>query len=444
MLQTRRRWSLRLEAGSNTGSKCASKINVAPIHPVPPWKRKHEEREVISTSTKIVVVIALAAGLAGKDACARDHFTVKIPLRSRMSPVQRLNRDGVEAVKKNQYEKAEALFLKAYLYDPTDPFTLNNLGYIAELEGQLDRAERFYKLAAEQGCSAEIAMSSARDLNGKPMTSAFQNLQSVPMRVNRMNVDAMRLLSEGRGFEAAALLEKARSLDPKNPFTLNNLGVADEAVGDYESALRNYQEVADSHSSEPVVVTEDRSWRGASVSRMAEQSAKRLQKVLEGARPEEEQAAMFDIRGVYEENQNQWAAARSDFLHAYDLDPSSAFSLNNRGFIAEKDGDLESAQFFYQKAGQANDAGTRVGLATQTSAEGQSLFSVARQTTGKVDRALAQYSEQRRRENGTIELTPRNNSPEGGSSGAPPRNPSPNAPSSAPTNSAPRPPQIPH
>jgi Flp pilus assembly protein TadD len=398
----------------------------------------------MSTSTKIVVVIALVAGWAVRDACARDHFTVKIPLRSRMSQTQRLNREGVEAVRKNQYEKAEALFLKAYLYDPTDPFTLNNLGYIAELQGQLDRAERFYKLASEQGCSAEIAMSSAKDLNGKPMTTAFENLQNIPMRVNRMNVDAVRLLSQGRGFEAVALLEQARSLDPQNPFTLNNLGVADEAVGDYGAAMRNYQEVADLHSSEPVVVTEDRSWRGASVSKMAEQSAKRLQKTIDGMRQDEQQAAMYDIRGVYEENRNQLAAARSDFLRAYNLDPSSAFSLNNRGFIAERDGDLESAQFFYEKAGQANDAGARVGLATQSSAEGQSLFSVARQTTGKVDRALAQYSQQRRRENGPIELTPRNNLPEGGSSEAPLSNPSPNAPSSAPTNPAPRPPQTPH
>lgn len=390
----------------------------------------------MDTSTKIVVVIALVAGLAGQNAVARDHITVKIPLRSRMSPVQRLNREGVEAVNKNHYEKAEALFLKAYLYDPTDPFTLNNLGYIAELEGQLDRAERFYKLATEQGCSAEIAMSSTKDLHGKPMTTALENLQNVPMRVNRMNVDAMRLLSEGSGFEALALLEQARSLDPQNPFTLNNLGVAEESVGDYGAAMRDYQQVAALHSSEPVVVTQERSWRGASVSKMAEESAKRLQKTINGMETDQEQATMYAIRGVHEENQNQSAAARSDFVRAYNLDPSSAFSLTNRGYLAEKDGDLESAQFFYQKAGQANDAGTRVGLATQASAQGQSLFSVDRQTTGKVNTALAQYSQERRRGNETIELTPR------GSSGAPPPNPSPNPPSSAPT--APQPPHNPH
>ena len=387
---------------------------------------------MISTLTKTVAVIALGAGLTGPSVWARDHFTITIPLRSRLSPVQRLNREGVEAVGKNQYEKAEGLFLKAYLYDPTDPFTLNNLGYISELEGQLDRAQRFYKLAAEQGCSAEIDVSSAKDLKGKPMTSAFEDLRNLPMQVNRMNVDAMRLLSEGRGFAAAALLEQARALDPGNPFTLNNLGVADEAVGDYQDALRNYLQVAELHSSEQVVVTEDRSWRGAPISRMAEESARRLQKLLKGTNSNQEQAARFDIRGVHEENQNDWAAARGDFLRAYALDPLSAFSLNNRGFIAEEDGDLESAQFFYQKAGLANDADARVGLATDSSAEGQSLLAVDRQSTGKVDRALEAYSRERRRETAPIELTPRNSSPAGSSSGTRPQNSSPDAPSPAP------------
>ena len=61
--------------------------------------------------------------------------------------MQRLNREGVEAVKRHDYEKAEALFLKAYLYDPADPFTLNNLGYISELQGQLIAPTSSIKLA---------------------------------------------------------------------------------------------------------------------------------------------------------------------------------------------------------------------------------------------------------------------------------------------------------
>ena len=54
------------------------------------------------------------------------------------------------------------LFYKAYLIDPNDPFTLNNLGYIAELEGQADRAQRYYDLAQAQGSDAVVYKSTER------------------------------------------------------------------------------------------------------------------------------------------------------------------------------------------------------------------------------------------------------------------------------------------
>jgi Flp pilus assembly protein TadD len=88
-----------------------------------------------------------------------QDLKISIPKHSQLTPVQRLNREGVEAVRKQQYQRAEAIFYKAYLYDPSDPFTLNNLGYIAELQGQLDRAQHFYKLASEQGTNAFIDQS---------------------------------------------------------------------------------------------------------------------------------------------------------------------------------------------------------------------------------------------------------------------------------------------
>jgi hypothetical protein len=48
-------------------------------------------------------------------------------------------------VRKKQYEKAEAIFYKAYLYDPTDPFTLNNLGYISELRASWTALSSFMR-----------------------------------------------------------------------------------------------------------------------------------------------------------------------------------------------------------------------------------------------------------------------------------------------------------
>lgn len=367
-----------------------------------------EKSTMITTLFKYLAVIATVAGLSVVQAAAKDQIILKIPLRSRTSPVQKLNREGVEAVKKNQYEKAEALFNKAYLYDPADPFTLNNLGYVAELQGQLDKAHRYYQLATEQGCNAPINMSSMNSLKGKPMSAAYDMLQNLPMRINRMNVDAMELVAQGRNFEAVGLLDDALKLDPLNPFTMNNLAVADEGLGDFDNALRYYEQVADLHSSEHVVVTQDRDWRGRSISAMAAASAKRLKSRMEQMQPAELEAAKYNIRGVYEENENQWTAARRDFLRAYALDPDSAFSLNNRGYVAEMDGDLESAQFFYEKAWKADDAQAKVGLATNRYADGQRVITVATDSDGKVDEALAIYHQQRREERGPVELTPRN------------------------------------
>ena len=376
----------------------------------------------------VLALLNLIAGSGVAVARASDTLTVTIPMRSKLSPVQRLNREGVLAVQKHEYDRAEALFLKAYLYDPSDPFTLNNLGYISELEGQLDRAHRFYQLALEQSCNAAIDLSSAKGLQGKPMQAAVENLQDRSMQVNRMNIDAMRLLDEGRGFEASALLQQALSLDPQNPFTLNNLGVANETLGDYENALHYYRTAAGQRSSEPVVVTADRAWRGKSVSDMAAASADRLEKRMQFVNTNAARALMLSRRGVFAENQNDWPAARDYFLRAYSADPSNAFSLNNLGYVSEREGDLETAKFFYEKARRAQDAGARVGMATDSGAQGKSLFDVASGSDHKVDGVLDIYSIERHRQTGPIELTPRG----GASTPESPEQPAPNAQPPAP------------
>src|ERR1051325_3270320 len=97
----------------------------------------------------LLCLTALAVTFETGSARAGD-LVLKIPKHSRATPVQSLNRDGVEALRKNRVEKARQAFFKAYLLDPNDPFTLNNLGYISELSGEASRAQRFYALAAQQ------------------------------------------------------------------------------------------------------------------------------------------------------------------------------------------------------------------------------------------------------------------------------------------------------
>jgi Flp pilus assembly protein TadD len=380
------------------------------------------------TTSLLGVGVLLGVGLHA--AWARDTLTITIPRHSSLTLVQRLNREGVEAIKKHNYSAAAKLFYKAYLFDPADPFTLNNLGYISELEGQLDRAGKFYKLAAEQGSNANIALSNVKSLQGEPMQAAFTGFKDGPMRVNRINLDAVNLLSEGRSFEAAGLLQQALSLDPHDPFTLNNLGAANESIGDLGSAMKYYTAAAYSGSHEVVAVSQNRSWQGKPVSEMAAANVTRLEKRTQGSGPQESRAALLSEQGVFAENENDWATAKSDFMKAYALDPSNAFSLNNRGYVAERDGDLESAQFFYQKAREAYGADFPVGLATSSSAKGQALSHVASQSEIQVNGALDVYSRERRGQPGSVELTPRG----AAAVGAPNATPSLPPPNAAPEN----------
>jgi len=185
---------------------------------------------MLSKRWLLSLALIAAAELTPLSAHAGD-LKINIPKRSKVTPVQRLNREGVEAVRKHNYKKAEQLFYKAYLFDPDDAFTLNNLGYIAELQGQIDRAQQFYSLAAEQSSDAVVDLSSKSQLRGQPMKAAL-DISDAPLQVNHANVEAVRLLQQGRAPEADLLLQEVLKTDPKNVFTLNNMGVAKEMEGE--------------------------------------------------------------------------------------------------------------------------------------------------------------------------------------------------------------------
>jgi len=361
---------------------------------------------------RLTTLFAVAAGVSGiglQMLQAQKTIALTFPRGSSLTLVQRLNREGVLAVEKGDYKKAADVFYKAYLYDPADPFTLNNLGYVSELQGHSERADRFYALAEQQGSSADIDLSNVRSLVGQSMQAALTNRRTVALQINHINVDAMRLLSQNRGAEAALQLEQALALDSHSPFTLNNLGVAYETIGDYDAAMRNYLAAAKSPSSERVAITQDASWQGRPLSEIAAANAIRLGKRMGGSNTTKMQAAVLSLKGVVAENQNDWVSARREFLQAYALDPGDPFSLNNRGYVAELDGDLETAQFFYEKAWKAAGHNLRVGLATQQSAEGMPLARVATESNRTVDRALNDYSQGRRGQGAPVELTPRDN-----------------------------------
>jgi Flp pilus assembly protein TadD len=355
------------------------------------------------------LLVTVLLGIFAPAAYAGD-LKLTLPKGSKLTAVQRLNQEGVEAVEKHQYEKATALFYKAYLYDPDDPFTLNNLGYVAELDGQVDRAQHFYELASLQSTDAVIARSSSPKLKGEPFKDAMVGVHDQPVQISRANVSAVHLLSQRRGSEAEALLQVALTEDPHNAFTLSNLGVAEELQGDLKAALKYYTEAAEVHSSQPVVVTYEHAWRGKSVSEMAADSARRLQQRIQ-TQTAQDQAALLNLRGVAATNRNDWQDADQNFRAAYVLDPNNAFSLNNIGYVAEMTGDPETAELFYARAQQAEKAGARVDLATSLSAEGMKLFEISGDNEQKVAAKIVADAQTRRQESGPVVLMHRDNTP---------------------------------
>jgi len=356
----------------------------------------------------IGLICIVTFGVESQSSQAGD-LKITIPRRNRFTPVQRLNREGVDAVRKHEYSKAESLFYKAYLLDTEDAFTLNNLGYISELQGQIDRAQRFYTLAAEQSSEAVIDRASSLRMEGRPMREVLA-VTDQPLRVNHANVEVVRLLAQGRTAEADLLLQDALKTDPINVFTLNNMGVVKETEGEDQEALKYYDEAAGVHSDATAVVTVDRTWRGRHVSEMAAESARGLRARLAHSNDVPEQVAELNLRGVSAPNRNDVRAAGDDFRKAYTLDPGNAFALNNIAYVAELEGDSETAQFFYERARQADGANATVGVATRRSAEGMKLFAVAADNDTKVEAKIAQDREVLQRQHEPVVLRRRDNS----------------------------------
>ena len=342
--------------------------------------------------------------LAGTSPGFAGNLQVPLPQRSVSTPSQKLNRDGVAQLKHGHREKAKRLFYRAYLLDPEDPFTLNNLGYVAELEGDADRALRYYALAARDHTDAVIDESSEASLKGKPLDEAFRRVQDSDQEISKLNERAIVLLQQGHVFEARNLLQSALPRYPRDPFLLNNLGYAMEAVGDIEGALRCYSAAASMHSPERVVVTPRVKWRGRPISEVAAGNAAAVSQQIARGEGAEAATARLNLRGVAALNDNHPLVAREFFLQAYQRDAQNAFTLNNLGYVAELTGDRESAEMYYEAARSGRDANARVSYATRRDAEGRKIDKLADDNQLYVEATLKAIQDTKRRAQKPIEL----------------------------------------
>jgi Flp pilus assembly protein TadD len=353
-----------------------------------------------------LLLLSVAAAQAGD-----KTLRLNLPKRNKPTPVQQYNRDGVNAVEKHDYDRAKKLFYRAYLLDPDDPFTLNNLGYVAELEGDIDRAQRYYDLAAQHKSDALVDKSNNEAVQGKTVGKVAGNAEDQKMELNRVNVRALALLQKDRAPEADLVLQDALKIQPNNAFTLNNMGYAKEKEGEYESALSYYTAAAKQRSQDPIVVAAEKGWRGRAISDVAEQNAEALQKLMRKENTLSARTARLNLQGVSALNRNDRAAARKAFEAAYKLDPNDAFALNNMGYVAELDNDRETADYYYDKAREARRASGRVTVATRRDAEGRRLSEVADISMTKVQSRMEADTQARRREGGDVILHTRDNRP---------------------------------
>jgi Flp pilus assembly protein TadD len=336
---------------------------------------------------------------------------IPLPKKSKYTPVQQLNRDGVHALQKHDIDKAKRLFYKAYLIDPDDPFTLNNLGYVSELEGDLDRAQRYYDQAKANTSDAVIDKATTQQVEGKPVAKVAGDVAGQAVTVNQLNSEAVRLLNNDRAPEADLVLQQALRLAPRNPFTLNNMGFAKEKQGDLEQAIKYYEQSANTNSDDRIVVTANKDWRGKAISDVAARNAAAASAQLAKSGDLENRVARLNLQGVSAMNRNDRQTARQDFERAYKLAPQNSFSINNMGFLSELDGDKETAQTYYEQAQNAEHSRAHVAVATRAEVEGREMHTVAEISDTLVGSSLEAKAEARRRSGEKPTLRTRDNQP---------------------------------
>jgi Flp pilus assembly protein TadD len=363
-------------------------------------------RSPIHVLAPIVLALSFFCGVVPAGA---QQVRIPLPKKSKYTPVQALNRDGVAALKKHDISKAKRLFYKAYLIDPNDPFTLNNLGYVAELEGSLDRAQRYYDQAQANTSEAIVDKSTAEEMQGKTVATVAGHTAEGPMKVNGLNSEALGLLNRDRAPEADVVLQQALKLDPANPFTLNNMGFAKEKEGELEDAIKYYDRSAATGSREPIVIAFNKNWRGRPISEVAARNAESSRKELSKSQDLQDRVARLNVRGVSAMNRNDRKTARDNFQQAYKLDPNNSFAINNMGYLAELEGDKETAQSFYDQAQRAERARQKVMVSTRPELEGQTSSQVAEQSSTLVESSFNAQVEAKRRSGGAPALRTRDN-----------------------------------
>ena len=84
--------------------------------------------------------------------------------------VNRLNVAAMGLMSKDRAPEAELTLRKALQIDPNNPFTLNNLGYALEKEGELEQAVHYYDGRRQLRSNEKVVVALNRSWRGRPIS----------------------------------------------------------------------------------------------------------------------------------------------------------------------------------------------------------------------------------------------------------------------------------
>ena len=91
---------------------------------------------------------------------------------------------------KDRAPEAELVLGRALELDRKNPYTLNNIGYMREQEGEVDSALSYYRAAAATGSDEAIVVAIKPEWRGKPIAEiADRNARALEKRVATLRED---------------------------------------------------------------------------------------------------------------------------------------------------------------------------------------------------------------------------------------------------------------
>ena len=166
--------------------------------------------------------------------------------------VNRANNEAVRLLSEGRAPAAGSLLQRTLALDPSNGFTLNNLGVAKESEGDFEAALRYYTEAARSTSAESVIVTQSSGWRGKPirelaadsakrLRERMRNLDTAQARAALLNLQGVSAVNRNDLRAAIEKFSEAYKLDPNGAFSLNNEGYVAEIGGDLETAQDFYR-----------------------------------------------------------------------------------------------------------------------------------------------------------------------------------------------------------